>query len=381
MGLPPRLVLPSLPTVRLPFDRLAASAGRIRLPRLADQITWARRSVIDVLRREPRQAATPGLGPLRLERDLELAQPRLPRLNAAVAHLRLDRVGAAAGRIPLGRTADGPTRLGDAVASARAAAGRIPLDRLGPIGRVDRKVLAILSVLVVAGVYGLLFANPAAVQQQAPAAVAAAKPGAAPDSAAKIDPAAAPDALAKPDPASAAKPDAASASASAAKPDPASASAANPSAAPAPGASADPFAQSEVNDHLRALRKAVGPGDQVRNLMILGDGTMGVTIVNNGLAESVMVRGNDLAIEPFVGEPQASAALNLVDVRGGAITRVLAKAESVFRLPTAQLASLRLTEHPSKAGTFQWKGVWNDPARTTLYADQSGQAVSTSRPR
>lgn len=257
----------------------------------------------------------------------------------------MHRAAAAAGRLPIGRTADGTTRLGDAGAHVKALASRfptdrlgldrLPTDRLGPVSRLDGRVLAVLGVLIAVSFYGLIFANPAARHtEQVAAAELAAKP------------------VAKPDPAPAAD------------------------AAPV-----NPLDQGAINDSLRALRKAVGVGDQPRSLLFLADGTMGTTIVHEGIAENVMVRGKDLAVEPLASEPEQGATLDLEKVHGTAITRVLDRAATVYRLPAKQLASLRLIEHPSKPGTFIWSGVWTDADRTELYANREGTTLAPSLPR
>ena len=205
---------------------------------------------------------------------------------------------------------------------------------LAPIGRIDRRVLAILGVLSVAAIYGVTVAEPPSIQQ-----VAAAERSAAP----------------------------------AAKP--------ATQTPPTDPALADPFSQKSINTELRSLRKALEPGDQARSITVLSDGTMGMNIVNGGTTANVMVRGQDLAIEPLAADPGRGASLDLQRVHGTAITRFLDEAASAFSLPKAKLGSLRLIENDAKPGSFIWIGVWNDPARTTLYADREAQAVGESRPR
>lgn len=233
-------------------------------------------------------------------------------------------------------------RTGAAAARTRAAATATetgPLARLqlpaslAPVARLDRRVLATIGVLSVAAIYAITVAEPPA----APQTVAAAERPAMP--AAKSD-------TPPPDPALAA-----------------------------------PFSQRSINTELRSLRKALEPGDQARSLTVLGDGTMGMNIVNNGAAANVMVRGQDIAIEPLAGDPGSGATLDVRRVHGTAITRFLDEAATTFQLPKNELGSLRLIEDEAKPGTFIWIGVWNDAARTTLYADREAQTVGESRPR
>ncbi len=313
--------------LRVPFERVGAGLARLRFERIAEQIgrlpfdrvgTGIKRIRLDRLTlRRTALGAESGLGPIRLDRGVTVdATPKW--------RVSLDRMSAAASaglaRLPLDR----------ASTAASAGLSRIPLHRLGPVARVDRRVLAVLSVLAVASFYGLFFASPAShqLEQIAAAQTAAMKPAPKP-------------------------------------------------AAPA----ANPFDQSRINGGLRALRKTVGPGDQARSLLILGDGTLGTTIVREGSWENVMVRGADTVVEPLHGEPTGEAKLDLAKVHGTAITRMLDAAKTTFALPNAKLASLRLTEHPSNAGTFIWTGTWNDAERTTLYADREAQSVSTTLPR
>ena len=338
VGLSPRHVISSLPTLRLPFDRVGTGIKRIDLSRLS-------------FRRGASPEPTPGLGPIRLDRDLSAGgAPKwrvvIDRASAA-ASAGVDRAGAALRRISVDRgtdktaavdRADGESadpssfaRLSAAVSAGlgRLPLDRLPLDRLGPIARVDRRVLAVLGVLMLASFYGLFFANPASHQlEQVAAAEVAAK-----------------QAAAKP-------------------------------ATPA----VDPFDQGSINRGLRALRNTVRQGDHARSLLILGDGTLGTTIVRQGSWENVMVRGSDTVVEPLNGAPVDAAELNLSTVHGTAITRMLDQAATAYHLPKAKLASLRLTEHPGQPGTFIWTGTWNDAARTTLYADREAKSVSPTLP-
>lgn len=226
------------------------------------------------------------------------------------------------------------TRAQAATASGPLARIHLPA-ALAPIARIDRRVLATIGVLSAAAIYGITVAEPPAAQQIAAAAERPALP--APN-------------------------------ADAAK-------------APTDPALADPFSQKSINTELRALRKAQQPGDQARSLTVLNDGTMGMNIVNNGAAANVMVRGQDIAIEPLAGDPEPGATLDVRRVHGTAITRFLDEAATTHQLPRNQLGSLRLIENEAKPGTFIWIGVWNDPARTTLYADREAQSVGESRPR
>lgn len=249
---------------------------------------------------------------------------------AAAARVRLAPVVAAA-------------RTGAAAARVRAAGtttdagppfGRLKLPAaLVPVARLDRRVLATIGVLSVAAIYAVTVAEPPAAPQQVAAAERPAMP------AAKSD---------------------------APPPDPALAA---------------PFSQKSINTELRSLRKALEPGDQARSLTVLSDGTMGMNIVNNGAAANVMVRGQDIAIEPLAGDPESGATLDVNRVHGTAITRFLDEATTTYQLPKSELGSLRLIEDEAKPGTFIWIGVWNDAARTTLYADREAQTVGESRPR
>lgn len=248
---------------------------------------------------------------------------------------------------PLANTAR--TRLQPLTAAIHARTGSTTLP--GPlanisfsaIARIDRRVLAILGVLGVATLYAVTFADPPSVVSQTAAREAL--------------------------PAGAAKSSGAAGQTGAAASD-------------TPALPANPFAQASINTELRALRKAVQPGDQVRNLTVLADGTMGMEVVNGSTTANVMVRGQDIAIEPLAAESDTSGAtLDLKRVHGTAITRILDEAATTHALPKAKLASLRLLENSAKPGTFIWIGVWNDPARTTLYADREAQTVAPTRPR
>lgn len=261
-----------------------------------------------------------------------------PAERGALANLRASVLHAASATRT--RVAPLTARVG---ARARATELPAPLARLelpaalAPIGRVDRRVLAVLGVLGVAAIYGLTIAEPPATQQVAAAERDAAAPAAKP--------------------------------------------AASAAQSPTDPVLADPFSQKSINTELRSLRKALEPGDQARSVTVLNDGTMGMNIVNGGTTANIMVRGQDIAIEPLAGEPEQGASLDIRRVHGTAITRFLDEASTTFRLPKAKLGSLRLIENDANPGTFMWIGVWNDPARTTLYADREAQSVGESRPR
>jgi hypothetical protein len=151
-----------------------------------------------------------------------------------------------------------------------------------------------------------------------------------------------------------------------------------------------PFSQHSLNVELRTLRSKLESGESARNLMILGDGTMGATVVSGSRVDNLMAQNTELVREPLGAWPAMVKApeLELKSVHGIAPTRVLDAAQHVFHLPLSQLASLKLQSDPKDPASFIWTGVWNAPAvgvaepqTTTLYADQDAKTVTTVIPR
>ena len=135
------------------------------------------------------------------------------------------------------------------------------------------------------------------------------------------------------------------------------------------------FSQVQINAGLRALRKNVEGGEQVRSLRVLADGTLAATVVDGDAVAYVMARGAEVVRETIFTVPQPSRALNLDRVHGLAITRLLEAAQAGFGLERAQLSSLRLAESETGSGRFEWTGTWG-PASAKLYADHEAFAIT-----
>lgn len=345
VGFLPR-VLPTAPSGRLSLGRVGLTRPRTaELPAAPETVATADDAALAAGPRKRRRNPTLHVD-LRPATSASNPIARLWASSLAIAASLRSRVAtielpsAAATRLaPLTERLGRGRSAGAEVAAARPAL-QLPASltaALAPVARVDLRVLAILGVLATAAIYGVTVAEPPAAQQVAAAERALLPP---------------------------AKPDTAAA-------------AGTPDALPA-----DPFSQKSINTELRSLRKALEPGDQARSLTVLPDGTMGMNIVNGGMTANVMVRGQDIAIEPLAADAAADgASLDLQRVHGTAITRFLNAAAATRQLPQAKLGSLRLIENSAKPGTFIWIGVWNDPARTTLYADREANTISTARPR
>lgn len=155
-----------------------------------------------------------------------------------------------------------------------------------------------------------------------------------------------------------------------------------PLASSATAAPADPFNQTRLNQELRTLRSSLTKGESARNLTILADGTMGTMAVKDGAAESIMAQGTEFVREPIADWPTLlrSHELNLRAVHGVAPNKVLATAQSLFKLAPSQLVSLKLEPSPKRPSVFIWTATYRDPEQSVVYADREGASVSTVLP-